>query len=332
MTTLVTADLHLAENPRDAYRFSFFDQLPALAAEHKADRVLILGDITEAKDGHHAALVNRVVDGFAALAKVAQVYVLMGNHDYVAIDVPFYRFLRHLQGVRWISNPTSLQLRGLGDCMFIPHTSTPQDIPRLVDGGYNWIFMHQTVDGASGGNRKLSGWKHCFDPRARVISGDVHVPQKIGPVTYVGSPYTVDFGDDFEPRVLLLDGTKMRSIPVAGPQKVLITTKDATKLTWAGPRALTSPGDIVKVRIELPTGSEMSRAEARARARDWAATAGVQLYSVQVVEPEAAQASKIVARDRPRAGDPELVRAYVKKMGKGETTAAAGLKIVEEVV
>lgn len=329
MPTLVTADLHLAENPRDAYRLAFFDQLPALAREYDADRVLVLGDITEAKDGHRATLVNRIVDGFAALAEVAQVYVLLGNHDYVSIDVPFYRFLHHLPRVRWIAEPTALKLRGLGDCLFLPHTRDVGAWTTLMGQKYAWYFCHQTFGGADLGHGQLAkAGAAPFTRKAgdRVVSGDVHVPQQLGAVTYVGSPYTIDFGDDFDPRILLLDGTEMLSVPTEGPQKVLVEVPRRHGPASRAPHA----GDIVKVRVELPPNSDRSRTDVRAEWRAWAGRMGVELYTVQVVSPEAG-ASTPKARLRHRAPDADLVRAYVKKMGKGKVTAAAGLKIVEEV-
>lgn len=331
MKTFVTADLHLSDNPRDAYRLRWFERLPELAKSLGAKRVLVLGDITEAKDGHRAGLVNAVVDGFAALAEVAIVYVLCGNHDYVAQDVPFYRFLRHLRRVRWINSPTPLKLSGLGECLFLPHARAPDDWVDHMHDSYDWFFCHQTFNGADLGGRKAEGGG--FDPGLfrgrggtfRVVAGDVHVPQTVGPVTYVGAPYAVDFGDRYAPRVLLLEEGKVpRSIPTEGPQKRLIVLRDRDRYPDV------APGDIVKLRVCPARGNETPRAEWRAQARRWADAAGVELHSVQVVAPAAEPGAIAAARSRSRRSDEDLVRAYAKKMGKGRATAAAGLKIVEE--
>ena len=322
--TLVTSDLHLAESPRDSYRLRWFEQLPALAQEHGVDRVLVLGDVTEVKEGHRAGLVNAVVDGFAALAAVAQVYVLRGNHDYVAEDVPFFKFLSRVPRVRWVNEPALLRLRGLDSCLLLPHCRDPAAEWAGVDMRADWIFAHQTFEGSDAGRgHKLSGISRGIFPKgARVVSGDVHLPQQLGAVTYVGAPYHVTFGDEYEPRVLLLEGSKMRSVPTAGPQKRLITTSGRDPLgalDVAHPLKVISPlnrGDMVKVRIELPAGTDVSRAQARQRAREWADAAGVELQAVQITAPAAGPA-KIAARTRGRAPDPDLVRAYAKKMKKG---------------
>ena len=100
-----------------------------------------------------------------------------------------------------------------------------------------------------------------------------------------------------------------------------------TKLRWRVLKGNAKPGDVVKVRVELPTKSDISRTEARAAAREWAEQRGVELYAVEVVSPKAVPTR---ARDRHRASDADLVRAYAKKMNKGKATVAAGLKLAEE--
>ena len=221
MSSLVTGDTHFSANPRDSYRWKFLEEtLPTLMEEHGVDRVLILGDLTEIKDGHPATLVNRLEDGIASLAERASVYVLKGNHDYRAEDVPFFRFLGHVPRVRWINEPTELRLRGLGSCLLIPHQSSPDYWGTVRDTPHDWYFCHATFEGTkTETGHKLSGVpRSVFPKRARVVSGDIHTPHD----WYVGAPYHIDFGDSFSPRVLLLNGTHKNSIPVPGPQKQLI--------------------------------------------------------------------------------------------------------------
>ena len=60
----------------------------------------------------------------------------------------------------------------------------------------------------------------------QVISGDIHVPQTIGPVTYVGSPYSVRFNDSFEGRGLAIDskgGFQTWHTKIAGRRTLDIT-------------------------------------------------------------------------------------------------------------
>lgn len=325
MRTLVTADLHATDNPRDSYRWRFIEEkLPELIKQCGLGRVLMLGDFTEQKTGHSAGLVNRLVDAVAAIAELAQVYMLKGNHDYLAEDVPFYRFARHIPRVRWINDPTALRLRGLGSCLFLPHTPRPsEDWKPLLRDDYDWFFCHQTFGGADLGGHAAAGAPPPFSRGARVVSGDVHKPQRVGPVTYVGAPYAVDFGDAYSPRVLLLEDERVESIPVDGPQKVLV---DGSR----GPGGITArTGDVVKVRVEVPRDCKESRAAIRAKWRAWADAQGVMLHAVEICAPKALLGAGKAAEARGRSSDAELVRRYAKRAKAGKATLAAGLKLME---
>jgi hypothetical protein len=78
------------------------------------------------------------------------------------------------------------------------------------------VFAHATFDGAiSETGYQLTG----VDPnivreaRATVISGDVHKPQTManGHIEYVGAPYHIHFGDNYDPRVMLIKYETMDS-------------------------------------------------------------------------------------------------------------------------
>lgn len=325
MTTLVTADLHLSENPRDGYRFQFLEGLPDLVRRLGARRVVILGDLTEAKDAHRAPLVNRIADSLAKLAEEVSVYILRGNHDYVIAEVPFYRFLSHLRNIRWINQPTVLKLRGLGDCLFLPHTNNLEDWANLAFDEHAWTFCHQTFEGAAAGHgRQLTGVP-VPGGAFRVVSGDIHVPQKLSRITYVGAPYHVDFGDDYEPRVLLLDGNKMRSVPCNGPQKRLVEVSSVGDLAPAG--GSVRPGDIAKVRVHVSQEELAARSKIRAAVREWADNAKVVLHAVQLVAGEGPKQKK--TRQPDRRSDEDLVREYVAARGGGKATLQVGLKLIE---
>lgn len=345
MTTLVTADLHLSDNPRDAYRFEFLGRLPTLFEQHEVTRMLILGDLTEQKDRHSARLVNAVVDHLKALSQDVNIIILRGNHDYVSAEVPFYRFLNHIQRIRWINEPTRLSLRHLGNCFFIPHMPDPvwwqEAAP--IGGDADWCFCHQTFEGADVGHGHTATGvpRTMFASGAHVISGDIHVPQKIGHVTYVGAPYTVDFGDEFEPRVLLMEEQDMcakdyRSVPCRGPQKRLVKLAGedplgALELLDGHPLAAglpgLSPGDVVKVRIDLPPGAVESRSQIRGAVRRWGEEHGVCVHTVQIVAGTTATRDR-KHREVQHRTDQELVEAYVQRCGATSATLKAGLKIL----
>jgi hypothetical protein len=222
---LVTADLHLSANPRDAYRFKFMDRIPRLIEKYEVGMLLVLGDLTEMKDYHGSELVNKIAGYFKSYADMIPVVISRGNHDGTDPNNPFYQFLQHIKGITWINNPTEDLGEGIGPAMYLPHTSNyKKDWANINFDKYRWVFAHNTFKGAQGGfGHILDGIPiDVFPADARVISGDIHVPQKIGPVRYVGAPYRIDFGDQYQPRVLLLEGDKLTSIKLGGPQKQLI--------------------------------------------------------------------------------------------------------------
>jgi hypothetical protein len=200
------------------------DTIAALIKKHKVDELIVLGDLTEEKDYHPATLVNALVDVIYSFSQLCEVIILRGNHDYTSIDCPFFQFLRRMDRVRWLNTVTRLKL-SIGDCLFLPHTRDYKTdwakLPQLEE--LDWIFAHNTFEGSvTEHGKRLSGIPTTFFDDFRVISGDIHAPQDVGSVRYVGAPYQIDFGDLFEPRVLLLDRMGIKSISVFGPQKRLL--------------------------------------------------------------------------------------------------------------
>jgi len=248
----------LSDNPRDEYRWGIFPLLYGLCQKNQdVKSVLILGDLTDAKDRHPARLVNRVAENVAKLASLVNVYILAGNHDYVNEGDPFFAFLKYQRRVTVITAPRVLLVPGYGMSWFIPHQ---QNFPRVwkqfpkirkmyVEGSakpgkLRAVFMHQTVRGAKAETgSSLTGisqdlFKECALP---IISGDVHVPQVCGKVTYVGSPYHVRFGDKFYPRIL---GGEAHLIP--------ITTFDVFPKKWSITIPVARPRYSKKEAIPMP--------------------------------------------------------------------------------
>jgi Calcineurin-like phosphoesterase len=199
---LVVGDLHLTDNPRDAYRFDIFPWLAKQQQRLKPVAIFLAGDVTDAKNKHSATLVNKVIDGLRSLAP--PVYVCMGNHDYRDPDNPFFKFINHIEGLSFIHSPTIV-----GGVGVLPHYRSEE---RFKDGLRSLrrakaLLVHQTFEGAiAETGAHLSGFSaapiESLKPPLGVYAGDVHMPQRSGIITYVGCPYHVRFGDDYTPRVL----------------------------------------------------------------------------------------------------------------------------------
>lgn len=220
MKSLIITDLHLTDNPREDYRWNVFKFVEEELGNETYDQLLILGDLFDKKDKHKAELVNRLVDVLLGLIKnchVKEILILRGNHDYVVdIEEPFLRFLGKYENITWINIPTVFTYDGR-DWLFLPHSRNPEtEWAELLDvinsEKTEYIFMHQSVIGSRVSNyheMKEGLDPHFFDgASAPVISGDIHVPQELGNVIYIGTQHPVSFGDNYDPRMAMIDDDK----------------------------------------------------------------------------------------------------------------------------
>lgn len=330
MPTLVTADWHLSSTERDSYRHKFIRSLADRAKVRGINRTLILGDITEEKDRHNDWLVNQVVEYVTRFAELGPVMIDQGNHDYYSDRaMPFFGFLDHLQGVQWIGAPTEMDIPGLGYCLFLPHTRNYKaDWKDVEFDSWDWIFAHNTFAGADVGfGQRLDGIPLEFLPKdARVIAGDVHVPQKLGCVEYVGAPYLIDFGDDYEPRVLIIDRDKLHSMPAAktDPQKRLI---EVAGLTGLLEHAEFNEGDILKVKIHLRRKDADNWPAIRDEAREFIRKRGAIAHALLPILTERIGKPVDFQHAAPKS-DEEMIRDFAKHRGIDERTLKAGVKML----
>jgi len=342
MTILVTADLHFSDNPRDNYRHNFVDWLAKKAEELSARAIIVAGDLCEEKDRHSAMLVNIVVQHFDKLSQCCPVIVLEGNHDYVSDpNNPFFAFLSHLDNVHWIGDiTTGNQLRDrigsirgnvladAGECIFLPHTRDITRWKNLDFKKYDYVFAHNTFAGANIGPRRLEGIPlDMFTGRAKIISGDIHVPQTFDCVTYCGAPYLCDFGDDYDPRIIVLDKLKMKSVPIPGVQKRLVTITDVKDLPQGFKGAGIGQGDILKVRVNLPPGDREAWATIQQDVKDWCVEHGFVPYTVQPVGPTN-QGTKRKSKLNGARTDKQILGDYCKRHGLTAGQIAVGEELL----
>lgn len=248
MSALVTADIHLDTKPRNAHRWGLLPWLHKVAAELNASEILVLGDITDAKDRHPSELVNRLVDQADAIGQDTDLIFLQGNHDSIDPASPFLNFLnKGRSSVSFITKPTTLTL-SFGDCLFLPSTDDVSTWPKSF-AEWDFVFTHQTYDGAEAENGTLLPGidPHILDSvRIAAYSGDIHVPQRFGKKgRYIGAPYRTRFGDSFTPHVIHLtkDGEDYLRFPCPG--RHLATIRNPAELQAFG------TGEQVKVRVEM---------------------------------------------------------------------------------
>ncbi len=325
-STLVSGDLHLTDLPREDYRHVFMEKtLPTMLREHKCSRLILLGDITHEKSNHSAELVNRIASEIEALAKICRVVVLAGNHDRVGDNIPFFEFLNKLNCVTWISKPTII-----GDEAFLPHTKDyRKDWKGLNFSSLEWVFAHQTFQGANVGPRKLEGIPlDYFPPKSNIISGDIHVPQIIKNdgsivVYYVGAPYRVNYGDGYTPKIMIIEkGYLPKFFPVPGPKKVLLEIKSIQDLL-DGKTYI--QGDMLKIRVMLNQFEKWP--EIKKEIQDWGDHNGYVIHTIPVISAQV-HAKKLANFSKKSVTDQLL--SYAERRGISDKVLKTGLTLMEK--
>jgi len=247
MDRVIVADLHLDSDPLTEYRWEIFSMLNTYCTINTINCVDILGDLTEKKDKHDSSLVNRLVYSLEELTfQGIKVRILMGNHDYIDSEEPFFGFLNQMEGISFIYLPTMHK-----DTYFLPNTKN-FSLP-IFDKTPEYIYLHQPFMGAvaQGGYILPEG----IDPaifnniKSTIFSGDIHFPQKLGKVTYVGAPYHVYFGDTYQGRMIVIQNGKQDSYEFHNlfPKRISKTIQSVAGLDTLD----CIKNDQIKIKVEL---------------------------------------------------------------------------------
>ncbi len=249
MRTLVTADLHLTDRENDAYRWQFLHEW---LWDQQFNALVILGDLTEEKDNHSSTLVNRVVAELIAFAREGiGIHVLMGNHDYAEEANPFFRFLSEYPNCYYYAEQKIVEI-GNARWAFLPHARKPDwgIVDRFKSVGVDFVCCHQVFAGAvSESGHKMLGcsWDGLVNGY-KLLAGDIHVPQRVGPVEYVGAPYPIRFGDSYKPRVMVVADGKCRNLYPPSIQKLVLRITDPDQIEYQPSWRV---GDQVKVELMM---------------------------------------------------------------------------------
>lgn len=323
---LLTADWHLDDQPQNAYRWDIIGQVIKARAEHDIGQVYILGDLVDRKDRFSAAFVNRLLSD---LQDIAPVTILRGNHD-SGLRTPHY--FDWLAGeffggdVSYITDPTDIfriQREG-GRVLLLPFTPTPaKDWQSLNLADYRAIFMHATVSGARvdhGIVLQNPGFPKLPE-HVKVFSGDVHHPQQVGTVTYVGAPHPVKFGDDYATRMLVVNDVDfdiVAEIKLNPPRKLMLTIRSMDDLA----RLKVRKGDQVRLRLD---GMGDNLAVAEALIVTWAETHGVTLAGTEVIVATS-QAHGVDTTQSPET----ILRQFAAHEGLADDVLEVGLELLRE--
>ena len=322
---LVTSDLHLTDNPKDEYRWGIFPWLREIAKKKGVGTLLILGDITDAKDRHSSVLVNRVVEELTSLTNVkTEVWVLRGNHDGIDPARPYFRFLQHVPNIHFVYEPTTIM-----DTLLLPHSRDPRvDWQGFELSCYRWVLAHATVTGVLAENGQLLAGvpRDLFSSARAVLSGDVHVPQTVENVTYVGAPYPIRFGDSFTPRVMMFRNEEhVEDFHYLCPHRLMVNVIGADLIADGE----IHPRDQIKVRVHLSRAEALDWEKHRATVIQAVEEAGAELHGVELIVDRQTEKSAEPVPVRESTSDVELLKEFCEREKLDADTIEMGELLLE---
>ena len=215
----------------------------------------------------------------------------------------------------------------------MPFTASPAEDWANIDlNGFRAIFMHATVTGSRIQNGIVLENPSFppLPPHVKVYSGDVHYPQRVGTVTYVGTPHPVIFGEDHQFRMLLLDEDDYRvveEIELAPPRKLILDVDLRDGIADLNALGV-QPGDQVKLRlIGAPRlVDEMGQIEQHIAA--WAQAEGITVAGTEVVI-EAGYAGDPRGLDLDQTPE-AILRDFAQRENLADSVLAVGLELLQE--
>lgn len=279
---LLTADLHLTDNSADEYRWNVFEHIMQAIIQYKIDEVFILGDIVDRKDRHSSKLVNRLVEQLIMVAsRVNWLYILRGNHDTPLHPPAFWEFLGEChENIQYITKP---EINTLSRTALLPFSPNPiEDWKDLDFKKVNVAFLHATITGATENGIRFTNNNFPDLPRnISIYSGDIHTPQVVGNLTYVGAPHPVKFGDDYPCRMLVLNDKYEIEVEIklTTMQKRIIeinSVKDLEKLD-------VRHGDQVRVKFNLDAKDVNNWGNFQTSISEWATNKHVMVVSTDAI-------------------------------------------------
>lgn len=182
-------------------------------AEELKIPLIIAGDLNDTKAIIRAEVANALI--LILKDTKVKIHIIVGNHDLIN-EKGFENGLNYLSPYANIIHDQNDFFNLKDNVFLIPYKSSPPKSFPFSKGSV--LIMHQGFMGAQMGDYIQD--KTSIDPELvkdfTVISGHYHRHQTLGTVTYIGSPYTITFGEANDgPKGFLIlneDGSYTREI------------------------------------------------------------------------------------------------------------------------
>jgi len=332
MNFLLAADLHLTDASLEDYRWEIFKRLKELAKENEVAHIYLLGDVWDRKDRHTGKLVNRLIDSLYELRNGTDliISILAGNHDSPIDGVPYWEFLNKHEGIHYITHPEF----HYNEIAVLPFSPNPirdwKDIPFHQAKA---ILMHQPVQGAFVNEYRKLDKAPVLPPLPRNVpcfSGDIHRPQVLDNIIYIGVPHPVHFTEDWEHRIILIkdsEFSKYQEIIMPSLRRCILEINSAAELANYDKF---KDGDQLRIRVKLDGRILSSWPVEQQQILEWAKKKGVFIASLEAaIMGDAVQDSQ--EEGMVEIMNPEdVIRQYGQQEKLSDDVVEMGLSFLKE--
>ena len=197
------------------------DGLKKICSEHNPDLIIIAGDMLDDHEKIWTVALNKAYNMIDILRDFADLYILVGNHDYIS-NIQFLSENHWMNAIKkWdgVTIVDKILHKIIKNELFVftPYVTNGRFIEALDTGTANWrdascIFAHQEFFGCKmGAITSISGdtWDETYP---FVISGHIHSKQYVqNNIYYPGSALQIAFGES-EKNVIPLITLKIKQI------------------------------------------------------------------------------------------------------------------------
>lgn len=207
---LVIGDPHFkVSNVRETEEMS--EKILSTAFSISPDLIVCLGDVLDRHDQISVFPFKRALEFLSKLTSIAEVVVLIGNHDrpnnstYLTDEHPFLA-CKQWKNLTIVDSVASKEYSGK-KFLFVPYVPSGRFAEALeIDSGWKesvCIFAHQEFTGAKMGP-VISSVENWRLDAPLVISGHIHDFQQVAPnLLYVGTPIQHGFTDSIDKTISL---------------------------------------------------------------------------------------------------------------------------------
>lgn len=215
------------------------DKLETLCQKEQPDLIVSLGDVLHDHERLHTIPLNKAVEFFDRLCKIAPTIAILGNHEFITNreflnENHWMNSLKKWDKLTIVDKVITKHISGY-KFVFCPYTFPGRFVEALDTSDEEWrdsnaIFCHQEFFGVKmGAVMSIDGdkWDEKFPP---IISGHIHTNCILKNVYYPGSSLQIAFGESEKNIIPILTWTDpkkpyaLEEIDLGLPRKKIVYT------------------------------------------------------------------------------------------------------------